>query len=573
MLAAENGILHRQGAADILWLRRAAQGSTAIFPNTVNRSATTAREVIDNCKQERKWCSVPRIMSAEEAVRTYIHDGATVAFGGFVGAMVPEEVNKTIQELYLSTGSPKGLTAIYAAGQGDSGERGLNHLGEEGLVSRIIGGHWGLVPRLQKLAMENKVAAYNYPQGVISQLFRDIAAGKPGLVTHVGMKTFVDPELEGGMLNDMAREAGPLVERIEIGGQTRLLYKALPIDVAVIRATYADTNGNCTFQREGVSAETLAIAQAAKNSGGKVVVQVEGVVEYGALDTRMVRLPGIYVDAVVVAAPENHMQTFGTVYNPSYCGEVRVPVSSVKPLALDQRKVVARRAAMELVPNAITNLGIGMPEGVAAVAAEEGLQGMVLTTEAGTIGGIPAGGKDFGVTINPDCILDQPYQFDFYDGGGLDVAFLGLAQADEKGNINVSKFGPKIAGCGGFINITQNAKKVVYCGTFTAGGLKLGVADGKLQILQEGRDKKFLKEVEQVTFSGEYAVEKGQPVLYITERAVFELTPEGVELKEIAPGVDLQKDVLDLMDFAPIVRDVKTMDSRIFQAGPMGLAQ
>ena len=512
-------------------------------------------------------------MSAEEAVRTYLHDGATVAFGGFVGAMVPEEVNKTIQELYLSTGSPRGLTAIYAAGQGDSGERGLNHLGEEGLVSRIIGGHWGLVPRLQKLAMENKVAAYNYPQGVISQLFRDIAAGKPGLVTHVGMKTFVDPELEGGMLNDMAREAGPLVERIEIGGQARLLYKALPIDVAVIRATYADTNGNCTFQREGVSAETLAIAQAAKNSGGKVIVQVEGVVEYGALDTRMVRLPGIYVDAVVVAAPENHMQTFGTVYNPSYCGEVRVPVSSLKPLALDQRKVVARRAAMELVPNAITNLGIGMPEGVAAVAAEEGLQGMVLTTEAGTIGGIPAGGKDFGVTINPDCILDQPYQFDFYDGGGLDVAFLGLAQADEKGNINVSKFGPKIGGCGGFINITQNAKKVVYCGTFTAGGLKIGVSGGELKILQEGRDKKFLKEVEQVTFSGEYAVEKGQPVLYITERAVFELTPEGVELKEIAPGVDLQKDVLDLMDFAPIVRDVKTMDSRIFQAGPMGLAQ
>ena len=494
-------------------------------------------------------------MSAEEAVRTYIHDGATVAFGGFVGAMVPEEVNKTIQELYLSSCSPKGLTAIYAAGQGDSGERGLNHLGEEGLLSRIIGGHWGLVPRLQKLAMENKAAAYNYPQGVLSQLFRDIAAGKPGLITHVGLKTFVDPALEGGMLNDKAREAGPLVERIEIGGETRLLYKALPIDVAVIRATYADTQGNCTFQREGVSAETLAIAQAAKNSGGRVIVQVEDVVEYGALDTRLVRLPGIYVDAIVAAAPENHMQTFGTGYNPAYCGEVRVPVSSLKPLALDQRKVVARRAAMELVPNAITNLGIGMPEGVAAVAAEEGLQGMVLTTEAGTIGGIPAGGKDFGVTINPDCILDQPYQ------------------ADEKGNINVSKFGPKIAGCGGFINITQNAKKVVYCGTFTAGGLKIDVADGELKLLQEGRDKKFLKDVEQVTFSGEYAVEKGQPVLYITERAVFELTPEGVELKEIAPGIDLQKDVLDQMDFAPIVRDVKPMDSRIFQAGPMGLAQ
>ena len=516
---------------------------------------------------------MPKIMQAAEAVRAYIHDGATVAFGGFVGAMVPEEVNKTIQELFLAEGSPKGLTAIYAAGQGDSATKGLNHLGEEGLVARVIGGHWGLVPRLQKLAMENKVAAYNHPQGVISQLFRDIAAGKPGLITHVGLKTFVDPRLEGGMLNEKAREAGPLVELINICGQERLLYKAMPIDVAVVRATYADTRGNCTFQKEGVTAETLAICQAAKNSGGKVIVQVENVVEYGNLDTRMVRLPGIYVDAIVVAAPENHMQTFGTQYNPAFCGEVRVPVDSLTPMKLDQRKIVARRAAMELVPNAITNLGIGMPEGVAAVAAEEGLEGMVLTTEAGTIGGIPAGGKDFGVTINPDCILDQPYQFDFYDGGGLDVAFLGLAQADEKGNINVSKFGPKIAGCGGFINITQNAKKVVYCGTFTAGGLKIGVADDKLQIIQEGRDKKFLKEVEQVTFSGEYAVEKGQPVLYITERAVFELTPEGVELKEIAPGIDMQKDVLDLMDFAPIVKDVKTMDSRIFQEGPMGLGK
>ena len=514
---------------------------------------------------------MPKIMQAAEAVRTYIHDGATVAFGGFVGAMVPEEVNKTIQELFLSEGSPRGLTAIYAAGQGDSATKGLNHLAEEGLVDRVIGGHWGLVPRLQKLALENKCAAYNYPQGVISQLFRDIAAGKPGVITHVGMKTFVDPELEGGMLNDRAREAGPLVERVEIGGQPRLLYKALPIHVGVIRATYADTRGNCTFQREGVTAETLAIAQAVKNSGGKVIVQVESVVEYGALDTRLIRLPGIYVDAIVVASPENHMQTFGTGYNPSYSGEVRVPVSSVKPLKLDQRKIVARRAAMELVPNAITNLGIGMPEGVAAVAAEEGLEGMVLTTEAGTIGGIPAGGKDFGVTINPDCILDQPYQFDFYDGGGLDVAFLGLAQADKKGNINVSKFGPKIAGCGGFINITQNAKKVVYCGTFTAGGLKIGVEDGELQILQEGDSQKFLDEVEQITFSGDYAIEKGQPVLYITERAVFALTPEGVELKEIAPGVDLQKDILDQMGFAPIMKDIKTMDNRIFREETMGL--
>ena len=514
---------------------------------------------------------MPKVITAQEAVRQYIHNGSTVAFGGFVGAMVPEEIKMAIQEQYLNAGTPKALTIIYAAGQGDSSGKGLNHLGEEGLVERIIGGHWGLVPRLQKLALENKCAAYNYPQGVISHMFRDIAAGKPGVITHVGLKTFADPRLEGGMINEKARQAGPLVELIEIGGREWLFYKAIPIDVAVVRATYADTKGNCTFQKEGVTAETLAICQAAKNSGGKVIVQVEHVVEYGALDTRLVRLPGIYVDAVVEAAPENHTQTFGTQYNPAYSGEIRVPVSSLKPMPLDQRKIVARRAAMELVPNAITNLGIGMPEGIAAIAAEEGLEGMVLTTEAGTIGGIPASGKDFGVTLNPDCSLDQPAQFDFYDGGGLDVAFLGLAQADQKGNINVSRFGPKIAGCGGFINITQNAKKVIYCGTFTAGGLKVTVADGALKILQEGSSKKFIKQVEQITFSGDYAIEKGQPVLYITERAVFALTPEGVTLKEVAPGVDLQRDILDQMDFVPIIRNVKIMDMRIFRDEPMGL--
>lgn len=515
---------------------------------------------------------MPKLMTAAEAVETYVKSGSTVAFGGFVGAMHPEELTKAISESFLKRRSPENLTIVYAAGQGDGKEKGLNHLGEEGLVGKAIGGHWGLVPRLQKLALENKLAAYNLPQGVISHLFRDIAAGKPGVITHVGLKTFVDPRLEGGKLNGRAREAGDIVEIVHIDGTEYLFYKSFPIDVALVRATYADTQGNCTFQKEGVSAETLSICQAARNSGGKVVVQVEDLVEYGALDTRLIRLPGIYVDAIVVAKPENHMQTFGTGYNPAFSGEVRVPVSSLKPLGLDERKIIARRAAMELEPNAITNLGIGMPEGVAAIAAEEGLEGMVLTTEAGTIGGIPASGGDFGVTTNPDCILDQPYQFDFYDGGGLDVAFLGLAQTDALGNVNVSKFGPKIAGCGGFINITQNAKKVVYCGTFTAGGLRIGVEDGKLHILQEGKVKKFLEQVEQITFSGQYAAETGQPVLYITERAVFALTSEGVELKEIAPGVDLERDILAHMDFKPIMRDVQLMDSRMFREEKVGMA-
>ena len=515
---------------------------------------------------------MPKILTAREVVDTCIPNGATVTFSGFAGGLMhPEEIMVALEEAALEGRGPRDLTVVYASGQGDSDSRGLNHLGVEGMCKKVIGGHWGLAPKLGKLAAENKLAGYNLPQGTIAQLFREIAAKRPGVLTNVGLGTFVDPRLEGGKLNDAAREAGDVVKVVEFEGEEKLFYPAFPIDVAVIRASFADTHGNCSFQREGVYAEALAQAQAARNSGGTVIVQVEKIVEHGSLDTRLVRIPGIYVDVLVVARPENHMQTFGTQYDPAFSGEVRVPLDSLAPLPMGERKIVARRAAMELVPHAVTNLGIGMPEGVAAVAAEEGLPGLILTNEVGGIGGVPAGGKDFGAATNVDCVLEQPAQFDFYDGGGLDVAFLGLAQMDAAGNINVSKFGPKIAGCGGFINITQNAKKVVYCGTFTAGGLKVAVEDGRLMIQQEGRVRKLLPQVEQVTFSGEYAAKHGQHVLYVTERAVFTLTPEGVELTEIAPGVDLQKDVLDQMDFKPIVRDVKQMDERLFRTEPMGL--
>jgi len=514
---------------------------------------------------------MPQIMSAKQAVQTMIKPGDTVAFGGFLGAAHPEEITKTIKEEFLEHGLPNDLTVIFAAAQGDSGERGLNHLGEDGLVKKIIGGHFGLVPRLQKLITENKISAYNLPQGVISHLYRDIAAGKPGVISDVGLSTFVDPRIEGGKLNQRAEADGDIVEVIDLKGEELLFYKSMPINVSVIRASYADTNGNCTFQREGTIADAISMAQAAKNSGGKVIVQVERLVDYPSLDPRLIKLPGIYVDAIVVASPNNHRQTFCTMYNPAYCGEIRVPVSTLEPMPLDERKIVVRRAAMELIPNAVMNLGIGMPEGVAAVAAEEGLEGLVLTTEAGTNGGIPVGGLDFGVAVNPDCILEQSSQFDFYDGGGLDITFLGLAQMDAAGNINVSRFGPKIAGCGGFINISQNTKKIVFCGTFTARGLKIDVQNGKLVILQEGAVKKLLSDVEQITFSGKYALEHGQKVLYITERAVFELTGKGIALKEVAPGINIEKDILQHMDFQPIIDNVKLMSDCIFRPEKMNL--
>lgn len=512
-----------------------------------------------------------KIMSVSEAVKTYIKDGSTVTFGGFVGSAHPEEVSLTIEEEFLATGHPCDLTLLYCAGMGDGKDKGLNHLGHEGLVSKVIGGHWGLVPKLQQLALENKIAAYNLPQGVISQMYRDIAAGKPGVITHVGLKTYIDPRLEGGKINEKAKQAGDVVEVIQIRGEEKLFYPSIPLDVAVIRATFADERGNCTMEHEGVTLDALSLAQATKNSGGKVIMQVEKVVQFGSLDSRLVKIPGILVDAIVVAKPENHMQTFGTAYNPAFSGEVRIPVDAIAPLALDSRKVISRRAAMELVPNAVVNLGIGMPECISSVAAEEGIDGMVLTTESGVIGGVPAGGLDFGVTANAECVVDQAYQFDFYDGGGLDVAFLGLAEMDGQGNVNVSKFGVKLPGCGGFINITQNAKKIVFCGTFTAGGLKEEFSGGKLEIIQEGRGKKLVSQVEQITFSGEYARQKGQKVYYVTERAVFELTEQGVTLIEIAPGVDLKKDVLDQMGFVPAMGDVKLMDSRLFGQAKMGL--
>jgi propionate CoA-transferase len=510
-----------------------------------------------------------KIVSAAESV-AIIRSGDTVASSGFVGVGTPDAVIRALEKRFLETGEPRELSLVFAAAPGDGAEKGLNRLAHDGMVKRLVGGHFGLVPKLARKAIDGECEGYNLPLGCVSHLFREIAGRKAGLLSKVGLQTFVDPRNGGGKLNALTTE--DLVELMEIGGEPWLFYKAFPIHVAILRGTTADPHGNVTMEKEALTLDNLSLAMAAKNCKGFVIVQVERIAAANSLNPRAVRIPGSLVDCVVVAEPEHHTQTYATHYNGAFSGEFRAPLDRNLPMALDERKIIARRCAFELPMGGVVNLGIGMPEGVAAVAAEENIINLVtLTAEPGIIGGIPQSGLDFGAAINAEAIIDQNQMFDFYDGGGLDLACLGLAQADARGNVNVSKFGGRLAGAGGFINISQNARRLVFCGTFSARGLRTEVKDGELRILQDGQQSKFIDKVEQITFSGELARSIRQPVLFVTERCVFSLDPDGLELTEIALGVDIERDVLSRMGFAPIVRSPRLMAAAIFNEAPMKL--
>ncbi len=511
-----------------------------------------------------------KVISADDAI-ALIGEGNVVTTTGFVQSCIPEALHAALERRFVETGAPRDLTLIMTAGAGDSKGLGTGRLHHEGLLRRVIAGNFGRMPKVAQAAQENKILGYNLPQGVISQLYRACAAGQPGLFSKVGLQTYVDPRLGGGKVNDVTTE--DIVKLVDVDGEEWLFYTATKIDVAFIRGTSADRSGNISLEKEALTLDNLAQAMAAKNNNGICIAQVERIVETGSINPKDVKVPGILVDCVVVAdPPEMHRMNYGEIYNPALSGEIRAPVESMDKMPLNARKIIARRAAFELPPNGVVNLGVGAPEGIAAVANEEKITPYItLTTEAGAIGGVLASGSSFGSATNADAIIDQNQQFDFYDGGGLDMTCLGMAECDGDGNVNTSRFAGRLNGCGGFINISQNSRSVVFASTFTVGGLEIAVEDAKLVIVKEGRACKFVDKVEQITFSGNYSQERHQPVYYVTERCVFKLRPEGMELIEVAPGIDIERDILSHMGFKPIVNQPDLMDARLFVDEPMDL--
>ena len=512
------------------------------------------------------------IISAVQAAEL-VQSGWTITTGGFGSSGHPEALTSALQKRYLDTGYPRDLDLVFSAGQGDKHDRGLNQLAYSGLLRKVIGGYWALTPKLGTLAMYEKIEAYNLPQGVISHLFRSIAGGKPGVISPIGLNTFIDPRQEGGKINKRTRNN--YVELITLNGEEQLFYPAFPIHCAFLRGTIADEDGNVSMESETCFQDNLAQAQAVRNSGGIVIVQVLNVASSGSLAAHNIRIPGVLVDYLVIAEEKDHWQTYGERFNPFFTGSVRaVRQSNHTLIPLNAKKIIGRRAYLETLKyeGAVINLGIGIPEYISRVAFEEDKSTFILTVESGAIGGYPAGGLSFGASINPSVILEQPSQFDFYDGGGIDIAFLGFGEVDVNGDVNVSKLADKFNGVGGFVNISQSAKRLVFCGSFTASGLEVSCQNGKLQIHKEGKFKKFVRKVHQINFNAKYRNLNKLPAMYITERAVFEMIDGKIIITEIAPGIDIKKDIQNKSEFEIIVSNhVREMDPAIFRDEKMNI--
>lgn len=516
----------------------------------------------------------PIFMTADEAA-ALIKDNTTVATVGMTLVSASESILKAIEKSFLETGSPSGLTLVHSCGQSNR-DRGIQHFAHEKMLSKIIGGHWGLQPRMMKLIAENKIKAFCIPQGQFAQLYRSMAGGEPGKITKVGLGTFVDPRLDGGKMNEITKDEPNISEVVTIGGEEYMRYKPIPLDYCIIRGTYIDENGNLSTDEEAMKLEVLSAVLACKKFGGKVIAQAKYKVAAGTIHCKRVEVPGIFIDAAVICdnPEEDHRQTHSFAFNPAYCGDIKVPVEAAEMLPLSVRKLIGRRALTELRQDDVLNVGTGIPNDVVGpILAEEEVQDDVtVTVESGMYGGIPMGGIDFGIAKNTFAIIRHDDQFDYYNGAGVDVTYMGAGELDPQGNVNATRLGPNPTGAGGFIDITTNAKHVVFCSTFTGKGLECSFEDGKLRIVKEGSLIKCVNKLQQISYNGEIARKKGQKMHYVTERAVFELRPEGLTLTEIAPGIDLQTQVLDLMEFKPLISEnLKTMDSALFSEGPFGL--
>lgn len=515
-------------------------------------------------------------VKAEEAA-AMIEDNSTLSAVGMTLIGACESILKAIENRFLTTGKPSNITYFHAAGQCDR-IRGNQHLSHEGLVKRIIGSHWGLAPRWMEMISNNKVEAYCIPQGQAAHLYGSMARGQPGEISKVGLGTFIDPRIEGGKMNERTKLLPDITEVITIDGEEYMLYKQIPIDTLLIRGTYADEMGNISMHDEAMKLEVQAAVFATKRYGGKVIVQVKNVVVTGTLHPKEVVVPGVFVDAIVVSdnPEEDHRQTSSWYFDPAYSGDIRVPSTSIEPYPLNIRKVIGRRAVMEMTPGCVINLGTGIPNDVVGVIAAEEEVGdeIMITVESGIYGGVQAGGIDFGIGKNLYAMIEHDKQMDYYNGAGVDITFMGAGEMDKEGNVNATKMGSLCTGSGGFIDITQNAKHVIFCATFTATGLEVDFSDGKVSIKREGKNKKLVNTVAQISYNGLIAREKGQKMHFVTERAVFELQKDGPVLVEIAEGVDLEKDILGQMGFKPIISpDLKVMPTSLYNQGKFGLLE